>query len=425
MKYEEIQKALFPMAAFFHDQVDKEMTVFIGTTHSDNLNAYYDIVSQQLLNPAWDENDFKRVKTNLINAIKVDLRDNNDEELGKEVLYEMIYRNHPYGHLNLGHVNALEKITLEDVKEFYHQHYTRANVVLGLAGDFSDEFLNKAYRDLGQLPEGMMAKLSLPKPESFNGYEIELVQKDTRATGISFGFPIDLNRSHKDFAALWLVRSYFGEHRSSNSFLYQRIRKIRGMNYGDYAYIEYFPRGMFQFQPDANLGRQQQIFQVWIRPVVSKNAHFAIRVAMYELNKLIKEGMTQEDFEATRSFLLKYVNILTSTQNRQLGYAIDSRYYGIDEFTKYIGENLKKLTLADVNQAIKKYLHDDAIKFAIITKDAEDLRERLLNNTSSPIEYDASKPEELLAEDKIIQDYKLNLKPKNVKIRKLEEVFMD
>ncbi|MFQ6112680.1 MAG: M16 family metallopeptidase [bacterium] len=425
MKYEEIQNALFPMAAFFRNQVDKEMTVFIGKTHKDNLNAYYEIISQQLLSPGWDESDFSRVKTNLINAIKVNLRENNEEELGKEVLYEMIYENHPYGHLNYGHINALEKLTLEDVKEFYGKYYTRANLVLGLAGNFSDDFLNKVNRDLAQLPEGTPAQLELPEPEKIDGLEAEIVQKETRATAISFGFPIDVTRSHEDFAALWLVRSYFGEHRSSNSYLYQRIREIRGMNYGDYAYIEYFPRGMFQFHPDPNLGRHQQIFQVWIRPVVPQNGHFALRVAMYELNKLIEEGMSQEDFETTRNYLLKFVNILTKNQDRQLGYAMDSRYYGIDEFTKYISERLQKLTLEDVNRVIKKYLQAENIKFAFITKDAEDFRERLINNTRSPITYDAEKPAELLQEDKIIQDYKLDFKAEKVKIRPVEEVFVN
>ncbi len=425
MKYAEIQKALFPMAAGFNSQVDKEMTVFYGTTHVDNLDAWYDIISGQLLNPAWDEDDFKRVKTNLINEITVSLRDNNDEELGKEVLYEMIYHKHPYGHLTLGHVRSLEKLTLDDVREFYITHYSQANLVLGLAGNYSEEFLQKVSADLSRLPRGMAAHIRLPQPEKIDGLEALIVKKDTRATAISFGFPIEVTRAHEDFPALWLVRSYFGEHRSSNSYLYQRIREIRGMNYGDYAYIEYFPRGMFQFYPDANLARQQQIFQVWIRPVVPKNAHFAIRTAMYELDKLVREGMSREAFEATRNFLLKYVNILVKTQDRQLGYAIDSRYYGIPEFTEYISEGLKKLTLEQVNAVIKKHLQAKNVKFAIITKEAEDLRQRLISNAPSPIRYDAEKPEEILAEDKIIQSWPLDFQPEKVKIKEVEAVFRD
>jgi zinc protease len=206
--------------------------------------------------------------------------------------------------------------------------------------------------------------------------------------------------------------------------LFNRIREVRGMNYGDYAYIEYFPRGMFQFYPDTNLARGQQIFQIWIRPVESvENAHFATRVAMYELNKLIKEGISRRDFEATRAYLTKYVKILSKTQDRQLGYALDSDYYGIGEYTKTMADALSRLTLDDVNKAIKKYLQSKDIKFVFVTKDAEDLKNRLVNNSISKMIYQAEKPDELLEEDKIIENYKLDFKAEKVDIVPAEEVF--
>jgi zinc protease len=296
-----------------------------------------------------------------------------------------------------------------------------------MAGDFSDEFLMKVKKDLGNnLPAGQMNLPGLPEPFSFNGLHARIIQKETRATAVSFGFPIDINRSHEDFAALWLVRSYLGEHRSQNGLLYNRIREIRGMNYGDYAYIEYFPRGMFQFHPDPNLGRRQQIFQIWIRPVeTNENAHFATRVAMYELNKLIEKGISKEDFEITRNYLLKFVNILTKTQDRQLGYAMDSEYYDIGEFTGTIAAALKKLNADDVNRVIDKYLQSDNIKFVFITNDAEDMKQRLAGNAISEIVYSAEKPAELLQEDKIIEKYDLKFKPENIDIIPVESVFVD
>ncbi|MCH6558771.1 hypothetical protein IH799_00295, partial [candidate division KSB1 bacterium] len=70
-------------------------------------------------------------------------------------------------------------------------------------------------------------------------------------------------------------------------------------------------------------------------------------------------------------------------------------------------------------------LQDKNIKFAFITKDAEDLKNRLINNTTSPMTYQAEKPAELLEEDKIIQDYKLDFQADKVKIRPVEEVFVN
>ena len=102
---------------------------------------------------------------------------------------------------------------------------------------------------------------------------MHILEKDTRATAISFGFPTAVTRSHPDFPALSVARAALGEHRMTTGRLFQRIREVRGMNYGDYAYLEAFPGGMFTFFPSPNLARQAQIFEIWIRPVVPANAH--------------------------------------------------------------------------------------------------------------------------------------------------------
>src|SRR6266511_1430937 len=102
-----------------------------------------------------------------------------------------------------------------------------------------------------------------------------MVEKQTRSVAYSIGFPIEVRRGHPDFPALLLAQAYLGQHRSGGR-LHERLRQSRGLNYGDYAYIEYFPRGMFQFEPEPNIARWQQIFQVWIRPVEPATAHFTL-----------------------------------------------------------------------------------------------------------------------------------------------------
>ncbi|MGH9959863.1 MAG: M16 family metallopeptidase, partial [Pyrinomonadaceae bacterium] len=353
----------------------------------------------------------------------VSLRETNDEELGKEYLYNLIYDGHPYEHHNVGTVSSLEKLTVEDVRSFYKSNYTRGNMTLGLAGGYPKAFPEKVQADFDKLAAGETNKAKFETPKLSPGMHISIVKRETRATALSLGFPINLTRADKDWPALAVVASYFGQHRSSNSYLYQKLREARGLNYGDYAYIEYFPRGMFQFTPDPNQGRTTQIFQVWIRPVVPENGHFVLRGALYEYDKLVREGMSKETFEATREFLTKYNNILTQTQDAQLGYALDSRYYNIPDYVTYMREQLAKLTLDDVNNAIRKYLKSDAMRIVIITKDAEGLRDAIISNRPSPITYNSPKPKEITDEDKLIENYKVNVKAEDVVIVPVEKVF--
>ena len=423
-RIDEVNKALFPMAGVFRAGVDKEMTTFTGSIHRDNWKAFFDIALPMLLEPGLREEDFKRLKDAQSNALKEDLRSNNEEELGKERLQANIFAGTPYGHPVLGTIAGIEAITQDDVKGFLASAYTRATLTVGVAGDAPEEMIAALKKQIAKLPAGP----GLAAPQGIagsrpKGMEVEIIEKETRATAISFGSPIAVTRAHPDYAELYLARTWLGEHRSSVSHLYQRIRETRGMNYGDYAYIEAFPRGMFQFFPDPNIARSAQIFEVWIRPVVPANAHMALRIAVYELDKVVREGLSKEAFESTRDYLMKSVFVMTATQNQQIGYALDSKWYGIGEFTEMMRDRLKALTLDGVNAAIRKHLTASDLTVVIVTKDAKDLKARLVADDFSPIKYDADKPKELLDEDKIIGALKLNIKPENVKITPVGDVF--
>jgi zinc protease len=423
LSYDQIVQALYPMASSVNAQVDKEMTVFSGTTHIENLDRYYALFKNMLLDPGFRPDDFKRLREDAINLLKVSLRESNDEELGKEHLYNVIYAGHAYGHHNVGTISSLEKLTIEDVRTFYRSHYTSANLVIGLAGGYPKDFPDKVEADFSKLPDGTADKKRFEMPKLSSGTHIEIIQRDTRSTAISIGFPIDVNRASNDWAALALVASYFGQHRSSNSYLYQRLREARGLNYGDYAYVEYFPRGMFLMAPDSNLGRQQQIFQIWIRPVEAENSLFALRAALYEYDKLLQNGISQEAFENTREFLTKFANVLTQTQSARLGYALDSRYYGIPDYNSYVKSQLAKLTLADVNAAIKRHLKSDRMRIVLVTKNADSVRDAIIKNTPSPITYNSPKPKQVTDEDKIIQEYRISVRPEDIVITPVDRVF--
>jgi len=423
-QYKDIEQKMFPISGSFYAQVDKEMLSFRGRIHKDNVNQWYGLISDQLLNPGWREDDFTRVKKELLDSIKSGLKASNDEELGKEVLYSQLYQGHVYQSFNEGDISDLKALTIEEVKAFYRQQLTQAKLHLGITGAIPAGLKAKLFADLSTLPVGNEKRLTIASAPVLSGHHATIVEKEATSTAVSFGFPIDVRRSDEDWAALWLVRSYFGEHRSANSYLYQKIRQDRGMNYGDYAYIEYFPRGMYQTKPDANLGRSSQIFQIWLRPLRSNNdAHFATRAALYELDNLITHGMGEKDFIDTRNFLINYVPQLVDTQSKQLGYALDSEFYQTDSFVKYVREQLAKLTLADVNRVIKENLQSDNIHYVFISGDGEDMKHRLVNESRSVLVYNSEKSENIHREDKIIQNYPLSLPTNNVNVIPVKDIF--
>jgi zinc protease len=423
--YDQILAELFPLAASYGVSVDKEMTVVTGSVHRDKVAEFYALFSEVVLEPGFRAEDFERLRDAAVSAIENTLRFSSDEELGKAVLTARVFAGTRYAHPGIGTVQALKALTLEDARAFWSTHFTKENVVLALGGAYSDGLRARVAADLARLPSGTPAAVPPPAVQPITGRHALIVEKPGPSTAISFGFPIDVRRGSREFYALWLANSWLGEHRNSSSHLYQVIREARGINYGNYSYIEAFPNGGFRQQPPTGVGRRAQMFEVWIRPVPEERAVFSLRAALREVEKLVKNGMTRADFEFTKAFLAKYCLHFAEDTGARLGYAVDDRYYGLErphlaEFRRVIAE----LTLEEVNAAIQKHLDPSDVVFAFVTAHGKELGERLTSGAPSPIDYGGvPKPAEILAEDAEIERYPLGIPAANVTIVPVQQVF--
>ncbi|WP_377487983.1 M16 family metallopeptidase [Pontibacter toksunensis] len=444
MTVSQIKDKIFPWAAEYGVNVDKEVTTFTFAVHKDFLNEFYPIVRGLMLNPAFAEEDFKRVKSNQQNFVDQVIRASSDEEYSKKALEDLLFRGTNYQHVVEGTSASVPNITLEDVKNHWRNYFTQNNVLIGIAGNYNDAFLNQLKSDMAQLSD---AKPNIPiagEPNRPNGIQVEIIKKeDALGSAIFTGRPMPVTRSADDFAALMVANSYLGEHRKSYGKLYDKIRTTRSMNYGDYSYIEWYDQGGSYQLPNPGVPRSANYHALWIRPVqiaegLKKqyaelsdinvgHAHFALRLAMREVDNLIQNGMTQEEFELTRKFLRSYIKLYIQTTEKQLGFLMDSRFYGRQNYVEEMDRLLAKLTVEDVNNAVKKYWGTDNLFVTIVTDDseAEPLKQALLNNTPSPMSYSnlvkEGLPQEVLAEDDEVASYKLNVT--DVKIVDSKDTF--
>lgn len=423
LKYQEVVATMYPWAADVNVQPENEITTFVGNVHRDHLDEFYKLFSDLLLNPRFDPDDFTRNKDLALSYLEKNLRGTDDENLGKEALLISLFKDHPYGTAGAT-VQGLKSITLDDLKAYYKQMYTTGRIWIGIAGGYPASLVKKMVSDFGKLPDGKFEPVPLPKPQTIEGMEIDFVQKPTRSTAISMGHPLPITRKEKDFYALMVANSYLGEHRTFNGVLMNRLRGDRGLNYGNYSYIERFTGGTSGTTfPNVNTPLRQQYFSVWLRPVQPENAHFALRAAMYELEKFVDKGLTQEDFEQTRKFLTNYSKLWAQTLDRRLGYKMDSEFYGTDYFIDRIEKELKTLKVDDVNKAIRKYITPANMKVAMVSNDAQGLMEKMVKNDPSPITYASPVSERILEEDKTISVLPLGINKAKSKVVPVEQLF--
>ena len=428
--YQAILEKLFPLAGGYSASTSVEMTVISGRIHKDNLAQYYPLLMQAVLSPAFRQEDLDRIKSETIDYLENGLRYSGDEELAKSVLYETIFVGTPYGHLTAGHVKSVKSITLDDVRKFYQRHFTPYNVVVGLGGGYDAALPKNLCEDLGALPVEMDNTFYTtyppgpPKPKPIRGLQVTIVEKDAPATAISIGAPIDVLRGQADFYPLAVANSWFGEHRNPASHLYQVIRELRGLNYGDYSYIEHFANGDALQFPQPNDGRRKQIFEIRIRAVPHEVRHFVLREALRELEHLVLYGLNEETVSTTSKSLSKYVLHFAPTTLDRLGYALDDKFYDIKGSHLDIYRNrMRDMTQQEVNAAIRKYLQYKNLQIVIVTKDARGLADALVADKPSPIKYPAPRPAEVLKEDEGIARFPLFIKRENIRIIPVEKVF--
>ena len=433
VSYSDIQDKMHPWAAGYSAAVDKQVTTFTFQVPVDFVDEFYPLVKNLLLAPDFNEEDFSRVMKGQQNFVDQVVRASSDEDYSKFALENQLFRGGNMQHLKQGTSASVKAITLDDIKAHYKKAFTRNNVSIGIAGNYSETMLARLKTDLAGLPDTVFTPASPSKANTADGIEVEIIAKDGAfGSAIFTGAPLPITRANDDFAALMIANSWMGEHRKSYSRLYQKIREARSMNYGDYSYIEWYNAGGQNMLPPSGVPRASNYWSIWIRPVQIAtqlqaqypeladvsigHAHFALRMAIREFDLMIKKGMSKEDFEATKTFLRSYTKLYAQSPSQQLGWLMDSRFYGRTDYLAELDSLLEQTTLEQVNAAMRKYWQTDSMFVTIVTDkgEAQPLADSLINNTASPMSYSdlvkSGLPAEVLADDAAVADYHLNIK---------------
>ncbi len=268
LTFSDIQDEIYPMAAEYSTSIDKEVTIFTFQFHKDWMEQFYPIMIGLITDPSFAQSDFDRVKSNQQVYVDQVIRASSDEEYSKKALEDFLFRGTNYQYMIQGKSSSVASITLDDVMNQYKNFFTKNNLMIGIAGDYPDSFLEKLKSDLDKLPDTDPVIPSVPVVKMPNGIDIEIIAKEGAfGSAIFGGYPLAITRADDQFAALMVANSYLGEHRKSYGKLYQMIREERSMNYGDYSYIEWYDNGGSNMLPPSGVPRHSNYFSLWIRPV--------------------------------------------------------------------------------------------------------------------------------------------------------------
>jgi zinc protease len=430
--------------------VEKEATTFSFVVPRDVLNEYIERVMRPLFTrPLFLEEEVERLANEAITYLTGSLRYENIEMLGLEAVDNYVFEGTPYGHTVTGSVQGLKAITRDDLRSFYATYYDPDRMIVGISTSDRDvvDAIKSALSGAGRL-EGRVSKMeqvALRPPPAIQGRELTIVaMPDAGATAIHAAFPISVRRTDDEFWPLYVANVYFGTHRDSHSHLYQQIRRARGYNYGDYSYIEHFAYRPFNLFPPFNTPRSYQYFLIWIRPVGTQYAHHILKAASWELENLIRRGVSDEDVQLSKNKAkVLYLNLAENT-SRLLAAKMDDAFYGMEPgYLEGYLQRVEAVTTDQVNAAVRKYLQAEDVKFLIVSEAdkaealAEDIRLDRNAKGKTPADYRIDTVEEggvtyfkipenkleILKLDAVWERHSLRLDPDRVRVVPAEALF--
>jgi zinc protease len=396
---------IYPMDASVDVFVDRETSVFTGRVRREDLAEFFPIFWDRVFRPRFAVEDFARAKERALSSLQNDLCGSDDERLGKEGLQAIIFEGTAYAHPPIGTVAGVKSIEVAEVREFHHRMMTRERLEIGIAGGYDGSFGERLRKEINGLPEGAGAPSGAEAesadrgrpagrearpvitPPPIHGLEVLLIDKPARSTAISLGFPHDVTRRDPDYWPLYVALTAWGEHRTFLGRLQREMRGQRGLNYGNYAYLDHFEQDSWSRFARPTIWRSAPHLSIWIRPVQPANGLFALRMAIWELRTLIANGLTQSEFETTREHLRNVSQLWRQTLARRLGLAMEDAHFSEPDGLASLRRALDTMTLEQVNRALARRLTGTNLKAVLVCAHADSLRSLLDTGAPTPIVY--------------------------------------
>ena len=136
----DVHEALGRIGAQLDLDVGHDATVLGLTTLERYLDRGLELVRDMLIRPRFEQREFDRVRDLRLNRL-LQLKDM-PPALADRAFTQLLYRNHPYGHLPIGSEGALRALMIRDITTFHRRAYVPARTTVIAVGDASHDALS-------------------------------------------------------------------------------------------------------------------------------------------------------------------------------------------------------------------------------------------------------------------------------------------
>ena len=337
-------------AISLHSSVGFETFVIELSSIKDVNDKALSLLKELLNDPNYDKKVLDKIKTIKTGSLK--RKENDFDYIASKNLKEILFEGTPLQNPSSGSIESIEEIKLADIKKFLDKAIDLNNLIVVVGGDIEfDELSLKLKKLLKDIKAKNTNKFKTVKTNE--KAQVKTLKKETQQAYIYFGSPFETTAKNEDnykakVASFILGGSGFG------SRLMEEIRVKRGLAYSAYGYV--------------SINKSHNYFTGYLQTKL-ESADEAKELVSQIVNEFVNKGVTQEELDAAKNFILGSEPLRTETLSQRLHRAFTLFYRGLEfDHSQKELEKIQSLNLDDLNEYIKSHDEIKKLSFSIVRK---------------------------------------------------------
>ena len=306
---------------------------------SENIAPAMALLADALAHPAFTEADTQRVKDAMLADIQQAME--NPAQVASREAQKLLYGTHPYAHPQNGTKESVSTLTTADVKTFYRNNITRANMAISVVGDITPDalkpLLDKTLADLAPgTSRNKMQAMPTPGAPATKRLPLDAPQSTIILTHKG------IDRKEPDFFPT-LMMNYILGGGGFGTRLMEEVREKRGLAYGIYS----------MFQPLPGWGP----FTITVQ-TKNESVPEVLKLIHENLARIQKDGVTEKEYKDAMDYLVGSFPLRLDSNANILGYLtfMQTENLGIDYLDTWVAR-MQAVTREQVNKAAQTRLH--------------------------------------------------------------------
>lgn len=323
-----------------------------GRALVDDLPRVMDVMAEMLRRPAFDPDEFEKARAQVAADVQRRM-----EKTGAQASAALTRRLFPDGHPNYRPapektLERLQSLSLDDIRDYHDAHFGSTDWILAVVGDLEHEEVATVVAEAFEgwtSHDAPSAYETDAAPQEVGRSVVPMPDKSN--VDVRLGHAIPLRRDHDDYPALYVGNYILGGDFAAR--LMSTIRDEQGLTYHIGSSLS---------------GVSTRYSGYWQTRITLSHDVLdqGISATKEVIRRFVEEGATEDELNAKKTTITGSYTVGLATTQRLAQSVLTNAERGFDvSYLDRFPEEIRSLSLDEVNAAIRRYLTPDALQEAL------------------------------------------------------------